>query len=68
MGAVITTGAPQLTFITTAAGMKLDFAAFIVPVIEVLHQLGCLPSIPPQRYRHKRACFRAMPSIVLKTA
>lgn len=30
----------NFTFITTAAGMKLDFAAFTVPVIEVLHQLG----------------------------
>ena len=36
----------NFTFITTAAGMKLDFAAFTVPVIEVLHQLGCLLSIP----------------------
>jgi len=30
----------NFTFITTASGMKLDFAAFTVPVIEVLHQLG----------------------------
>lgn len=30
----------NFTFITAASGMKLDFAAFTVPVIEALHQLG----------------------------